>query len=100
MRTAIRAAWLPLLLPFWTAGDQPSNWKDLYEHQQWFQLRQAVLAAEDPPLFYKAVVAIAFHDDDAGETMLQDLIRSVPGSWEAKEAARLDSAWSRSISAA
>jgi hypothetical protein len=93
MRAVIRVAWLPLLFACWAAHDQPSNLKDLYEHQQWFQLRQAVLAAKDPALFYKAVVAIAFHDDDAGETMLQELIRSMPGSWEAHEAARLDGDW-------
>jgi predicted aspartyl protease len=82
-------AGLTLLFLCRAACGQLPSLKDLYEHQVWFRLREAVLAAQDPPLFYRAAIAVAFHQDDAAEKMLQDVIRSMPGSWEATEAESL-----------
>ena len=97
MRTAVGLTLLPLLFICPTAGEQQASLKDPYERQQWFRLREAILSTQNPPLFYRAVVAEAFHDDDEGEDMLQEVIRSMPGSWEASEALRVDGTyWLRS----
>ena len=71
------------------ASGEATGLKELYEGHQWFRLREAVLAAPNPPLFYRAVVALAFHDDDGADRMFQEVIRAAPDSWEAGEAERL-----------
>lgn len=83
MRNAILACCCLFLAATCSAGD---DFKTLYEGRQWFQLRDAVQAAKDPPLFYKAAVNFGLGDFPEASRDLRKVIEDAPQSWEAKEA--------------
>ena len=66
------------------AGAEPL--KALYEAHEWFELRDAVVAARDAPALYQGAVACAFHDLRAAEKHLRRVVAAAPRSADAIEA--------------
>jgi hypothetical protein len=62
--------------------------KQLYDHRQWFELRDAVKGQNAPPL-YLGAAASAFNRVEEAEKRLAQVIRQAPMSNDAKEAREL-----------
>lgn len=95
MRIAAVLACLSAFAACGASGEPAPDLKGLYEGRQWFRLREAVLSVPNAPLFYRAVVALAFHDDEGAERMFEEVVRAAPDSWEAGEAKRLRTGFRR-----
>jgi predicted aspartyl protease len=75
-----------------STADSSDTFKELYQHSQWFALRD-MTARLTASAFYKGVVALALNDQAVAEKQLRAAIRAAPGSWEAIEAHRMLARW-------
>lgn len=66
MRVLALFALLPSLLP-----SQPASLDALYQSNQWFEFRDAMVSQPAPSHFYRGILAYAFHDWSEAEKQLQ-----------------------------